>query len=97
MVAVHDSERSDIQFRVGHDEIVLRRRYEIVSITNDILVAVWFISGSILFFHESTAYVGTWLFVVGSVELLIRPLIRLARHIHITRIGGVVTDATQDY
>lgn len=97
MVAVQDSERNDIEFRLGHDEVVLRKRYELVSIANDILVAVWFIAGSILFFHESTAYAGTWLFVLGSVELLIRPVIRLARHIHIARIGGVVTDASQDY
>ncbi|MEO9221449.1 MAG: YrhK family protein, partial [Mycobacteriaceae bacterium] len=36
-----------IEFRIGHDEIVLRQRYEILSIVNDILVAVWFIVGSI--------------------------------------------------
>lgn len=79
---------NSIEIRVGHDEIVLRKRYEVLSIVNDILVAVWFITGSILFFGESTAYAGTWLFLLGSIELLIRPLIRLARHVHISRVTG---------
>lgn len=40
----------NIEIRIGHDELVLRKRYEILSIVNDILVAVWFVIGSILFF-----------------------------------------------
>ena len=35
---------------IGHDELVIRCRYETLSIINEILVAVWFIVGSILFF-----------------------------------------------
>ena len=77
-----------IQIHLGHEEVVLRKRYEVLSIVNDILVGVWFLVGSFLFFGESTAYAGTWLFVIGSVELLIRPLIRLARHVHISRVTG---------
>ena len=65
-----------ITIRLGHDELVIRKRYEVVSILNDILVALWFIVGSFLFFSEATTYAGTWCFVAGSVELLIRPLIR---------------------
>ena len=77
-----------IEFRIGHDEIVLRQRYEILSIVNDILVAVWFIVGSILFFSPSTSTAGVWLFLLGSIELMIRPLIRLVRRVHIGRVGG---------
>jgi hypothetical protein len=75
----------DLEFRIGHDEIVLRKRYEVLSIGNDILVAMWFIVGSILFFFESTQTIATTLFLLGSVELLIRPVIRLARKVHIQR------------
>ncbi|WP_067968076.1 YrhK family protein [Nocardiopsis trehalosi] len=73
--------------RVGSDELVLRRRYEVASIANDILVAAWFIGGSILFFFPATTTAGTWMFLAGSVELLIRPVIRLARHVHLRRLG----------
>ena len=77
-----------ITIHLGHDELVIRKRYEVVSILNDILVALWFIVGSFLFFSEATTYAGTWCFVAGSVELLIRPLIRLSRRVHLTRLTG---------
>ena len=77
---------SDIEFRIGHDEVVLRQRYEVASIVNDLLVAVWFVIGSVLFFSDSTATAGTWLFLLGSVQLMVRPMIRLARKVHIQRM-----------
>lgn len=72
----------------GRTELVVRRRYEVASIVNDVLVAVWFLVGSILFFSPETTYAGTWLFVLGSVELMIRPLLRLSRRVHLGRIRG---------
>ncbi len=90
-----DSEQ--IEFRIGREEIVLRRRYEIASIVNDILVALWFIVGSVLFFWEATTRLGTWMFLAGSIQLLIRPAIRLTRHVHITRLGSATPDSRRDY
>ncbi|TQL70295.1 YrhK-like protein [Nocardioides albertanoniae] len=87
----------DIRLHIGHEEIVLRRRYELLSITNDIAIAVFFIVGSVLFFHESTTTAGTWLFLIGSVELLVRPMIRLARRVHIQRIGGPGSETARDF
>ena len=90
---------SELSFTIGHEELVIRQRWEVVSIVNDILIAVWFIVGSVLFFGETTAVAGTWLFLIGSVELLIRPMIRLARRIHIQRVrqGTAVSDTSDDY
>ena len=66
----------------------MRQRYEIMSIANDILVGMWFVIGSIFFFYDSLAYAGTWLFVIGSVEMLIRPVIRLVRRLHLQRMNA---------
>lgn len=88
----------DVNLRIGHEELVLRGRYEVLSILNDVLIAVFFIIGSILFFQESTATAGTWLFLLGSIELLLRPVIRLARRFHLHGIGSHGdTAASQDY
>lgn len=72
--------------RIGSEELVLRRRYELISIANDILIALWFIGGSLMFFSEALTRTGTWFFLAGSIELLIRPLIRLARLVHLRRV-----------
>lgn len=87
-----------LTFRVGREELVIRQRYEIVSILNDALIALWFIAGSIMFFFAAWETTGTWCFLAGSVELLIRPLIRLSRQIHLKRLSGRPThEASQDF
>ncbi|WP_325884306.1 YrhK family protein [Mammaliicoccus sciuri] len=37
-------------------------------------------------FNESTTFPGTVLFVIGSFQMLIRPLIAISRDIHISKI-----------
>ncbi|WP_434995212.1 YrhK family protein [Arthrobacter sp. Ld5] len=85
----------DLDLNLGGRELILHNRYETLSILNDVLIAVWFIVGSLLFFNESTATAGTWLFLAGSIELLIRPVIRLSRSIHITSVSR--TANSNDY
>lgn len=86
-----------LTLRIGHDEIVVRQRYETISIANDILIGLWFVVGSVLFFSESTATAGTWLFLVGSVQMLVRPGIRLGRRIHLQRIGTPPSETARDF
>ncbi len=86
-----------LKIDIGHDELVIRRRYEALSIANDVLIALWFLVGSVLFFWEATSVAATWCFLLGSVEFLMRPAIRLARLVHIGRIGGSGRDAGDDY
>ncbi|MCX2729066.1 YrhK family protein [Saccharopolyspora sp. NFXS83] len=84
--------------RIGHDELVVRRRYELLGIGNDMLVALWFIAGSVLFFHDYTATAGTWMFLLGSIELAIRPALRLSRHLHLRRFGPAVPhESSQEF
>lgn len=85
-----------IMLTIGHDELIIRRRYEVLSILNDILVAVWFIVGSVLFFSADTTLAGTWCFLAGSIELLVRPVIRLSRRVHLQRVSSTV-GAGQDF
>lgn len=35
------------------------------------------------FFTESTVTIGIWLFLIGSIQLPIRPIIRIVRSIHL--------------
>ena len=74
----------DLPF-TGREIVVLRRRYEIASIANDLLIAAWFLIGSILFFQADTTRAGTWMFVIGSAQMAVRPAIRLSRRIHLAQ------------
>lgn len=72
--------------RLGHEELVIRRRYEALSIVNDFFIAIWFLIGSILFLFPEYETAAVWLFIIGSFQFLVRPTIRLVSHIHIKRI-----------
>lgn len=83
---------------IGDDELVIRRRYEALSIANDVLIALWFLVGSILFFYPARNDLAIWLFVIGSVEMLIRPVIRLARRLHLQRLHPhAAPESTSDF
>lgn len=92
-----------LTLHIGRDELILRQRYEVASIVNDILIAIWFIVGSIMFFFSELMVAGTWCFLAGSVELLVRPLIRLTRQVHVRRAqargtgSGLAPGSTQDF
>lgn len=97
MMPMSELSDKDLILRLGHEELTIRQRYEVASIINDIFIAVWFIIGSILFFNEDTTTIGTWFFLLGSIQLLIRPVIRLTRRIHITRLGSRQSEAAHDF
>ncbi|GAA1735316.1 YrhK family protein [Brachybacterium phenoliresistens] len=82
-----------IELRLGDRELEISDRYETASIANDVLIGLWFIVGSVLFFSEQLATAGTWLFLIGSVQMTIRPVIRLARRVHLRRLSGERTTA----
>lgn len=85
-IRVETDTSNDVMLTVGHEQLVIQRRYETASILNDFLVAIWFLVGSVMFLYPDLVDTGTWLFIVGSAQLMIRPVIRLAHHIHLRRL-----------
>ena len=68
---------------IGREQLIVRRRYEVLSILNDFFIAIWFFIGSIFFLFPDLERVAIWLFVIGSFQFLVRPTLRLAAHIHL--------------
>lgn len=66
--------------------LILHHRYEWLHIINDIIIAIWFFIGSIFFFYASMQEAGTWLFVIGSAQMMLRPIIRITHKIHVGEI-----------
>ncbi|WP_301388634.1 YrhK family protein [Thalassolituus sp. UBA2590] len=81
-----NSESEDqLTLRIGQERLVIQRRYEVISIANDFVIALWFLVGSILFLFPQFEHAAIWLFILGSFQFLIRPSIRLVRHIHLRK------------
>lgn len=91
------SDDHSLHLRIGGEELIVRHRYESASIANDILIGLWFVVGSVLFFNPSTETVGITLFLLGSLQMLARPMIRLARRVHLRRIGSADAETARDF
>ncbi len=70
----------------GPEQLVIRKRYEVISMLNDLMTGLWFVIGSCFFFYASLQTPAIWLFLIGSVQLLIRPIILIAKDVHLRRI-----------
>lgn len=55
--------------------------YDILYTINDFTIAIWFLIGSILFYFESLKNWGVTLFVIASIQFLIKPTIRLVHEV----------------
>lgn len=87
-----------ITLTLGDQEIVLRQRYELISIINEIGIAVFFTVGSVAFYWHELFNLGVTLFVIGSVQLGIRPAIRFARRVQLrTLTRGMPHEVARDF
>ncbi|XPV69821.1 MAG: YrhK family protein [Halarcobacter sp.] len=77
---------NELDLDIGNKHIVLQRRYEAIGAINDLFIAIWFLVGSIFFLYDSLLHDGTWLFIIGSAQFLIKPLIKIVSLIHVSRI-----------
>ncbi len=80
------SDTNELILDLGQEHIIIQRRYEALGALNDFLIAVWFLVGSFLFLSESLVESGTWLFIVGSAQLLIKPALKLISLVHVSRV-----------
>lgn len=78
----------DLIISLEKHRLIIQHRYEVLHILNDIAIAIWFLIGSIFFLFSDLVTSGTWLFVIGSAQMLIRPVIRIAHKIHLRDTGA---------
>lgn len=80
------SDDSTFTIDAGQHVLVVQNRYQVLARVNDILTGLWFLAGSILFLFDGAKLLGTVFFIIGSAELLIRPVIQIVRDVHLKRI-----------
>ena len=80
-------------FTLGREELIVHRRHELASTVNDLMLGLWFTIGSVCFFFQGgVKEAGIWLFVIGSLQLTLKPVIRLARRMHLKRMPESALD-----
>lgn len=74
-----------LNLQMGKFEVAFNKRYRFISLLNDLTLGLEFLIGSILFLFESTKMIGNIFFIVGSIQLLGRPIIKIMHAFYISR------------
>ncbi len=65
----------------------VRKFYDWLEIGNDVAIGLEFLSGSILFINKASYINGVYLFIVASIQLLVKPGIQISRRVRIFHLG----------
>ncbi|SFO96244.1 YrhK family protein [Salibacterium halotolerans] len=79
------SQEDYVDISLGRYEFFFQKKYTVLNTLNDFLLGLEFLIGSIFFFFEPFKNAGIWLFVIGSLQLIIRPTIRLVHDFHLKK------------
>lgn len=70
-------DKNYFEFDIGRFGVFFNKRYHLLATINDLMLGIWFVIGSVLFLFHQTQMAGTILFILGSVQLLGRPILKL--------------------
>ena len=71
----------------SHRNRKLFAAYEIAYTAVDVIAALLFIVGSVLFFWQSLSIPATWCFLIGSIFFALKPTLRIVREFHMLAEG----------
>ncbi|REJ10328.1 YrhK family protein [Halobacillus trueperi] len=83
-----------VELHIGKHDIFFKKTYDMLYTINDVLIGFWFLIGSLFFYFEHLKNVGVTLFVLASIQMLIRPTIRLVHYFHMKKVYGDQYDKT---
>ncbi|MFC5713017.1 YrhK family protein [Thalassorhabdus alkalitolerans] len=74
-----------LDVKAGRFRLYFYRRYKVITVINDLLIGILFVTGSLLNFSSQTEIFGMVAYLLGSIFLFIRPLLRLIRNTSLRR------------
>ena len=76
-------QKRNIKVKAGPFSLFIKRNFKVIYTLNDILLGLEFLIGSVLFLFPSMEILAVCLFITGSTQMLIRPVIRLFNEIQL--------------
>ncbi|ARD49574.1 YrhK family protein [Sporosarcina sp. P33] len=65
------------EVKLGKHVVFFNKNYRYIFIINELVLGIIFIVGSVFFFFETLKTAGIILFIVGSAQLFIRPVLKI--------------------
>ncbi|MFD2759846.1 YrhK family protein [Lentibacillus juripiscarius] len=81
-----DDEKNYLDIQIGTYEVSFNKKYRFLTLLNDIVLGIFFLVGSAFFLWEPLKTAGIILFIIGSAQLLARPIIKIIHAFYFSRI-----------
>ncbi|WP_436372089.1 YrhK family protein [Cytobacillus sp. BC1816] len=81
-------QQENVHIEIGDYEMIIEKRYRIVSLINDLLLGVLYFIGSILFLTDVSQAVSISFFLAGSIMMIIRAGLNILKDLHVNKITG---------
>ncbi|MCM3394505.1 YrhK family protein [Cytobacillus oceanisediminis] len=81
-------QQEDVHIEIGAYEMIIEKRYRVVSFINDLLLGVLYFIGSILFLTDVSQAVSISFFIAGSIMMIIRAGLNILKDLHVKKITG---------
>ena len=79
------NKKDSYDVEVGPFQIFFMKKYRLLRLLNELFLGLWFFIGSFLFLWESTMTVGIIFFILGSTQMLGRPLLKMMHAFYIRK------------
>lgn len=76
---------NDVEIEAKRFKIYFQKKYQVISLTNDVITGLMFIAGSLLNLFGAPAIYGNVIYLLASIFLTIRPLLKIFRHTWISK------------
>ncbi|MFB5674860.1 YrhK family protein [Paenibacillus terreus] len=81
----HRHSASQTYSRRERRHLVVKNRYEILHLLSSALSSLLFLAGSLFMFYSDLRKPASVLFILGSIQMLLRSLISLSYHFYLKR------------
>ncbi|RBP95942.1 YrhK-like protein [Cytobacillus firmus] len=81
-------QQENVHIEIGDYEMIIEKRYRVVSLINDLLLGVLYFIGSILFLTDVSQAVSISFFLAGSIMMIIRAGLNILKDLHVNKITG---------
>ncbi|VDG99003.1 Uncharacterised protein [Lysinibacillus sphaericus] len=77
--------QQDVEVKFGKYTVFFNKNYQYIFIVNELLLGIEFIVGSVFFLYEPLKTAGIVLFILGSAQLFIRPVLKILHAISLKK------------
>lgn len=81
-------QQEDVEIELGKYQMIIERRYQVLSFVNDLILGVLYLIGSILFLTDVSKVVSISFFLAGSVMMIIRAGLNIFKDLHVKRVSN---------